>query len=373
MRYFAIVFFYLVIVTSSVLGQDLTSANDYSQRGISRFEKNDLEGAIADFTKVIEMNGQSLEFVYYFRGMAHYRKGNPDQAILDFTKAISIKPDPRFYDDRGDLLAKRGELDQAIADLNKAIEIAPRYAKAYGDRGLVRLMRGEDKDSELDFKKCFELDSALESQFRDAATKVKQRKVSASAQEKPEDVEVIKFEWSKANSKVFVGPSSQTIPVTATPVSATGTRVLADPNAKGEPGPPEVADSSGLTRSSARGSSENTRDVIQYQFNASLRNTGTKTIVAVKWAYFFEPKDPAHERLAYLFMTKTNIKPGTQKTLHDLLPSTGGPKGSIKLPDKNNEALFNERIAILRLDYADGSSWESSASAGAPQKNGPPH
>jgi hypothetical protein len=105
---------------------------------------------------------------------------------------------------------------------------------------------------------------------------------------------------------------------------------------------------------------------VEYKFTASIRNTGGKTIVAVKWAHFFEPKDLAHEGLAYLFMTKTNIKPGQEKTLHDSLP-TGGPNGSLKLPHKNNQALFNERIAIIRLEYADGSSWESSGAAGAPK------
>jgi len=337
---------------------------------MARFEKNDLDGAIADFTKAIEMNGQKLEFCYYFRGMAHYRKGNPDQAILDLSKAIGIKADPRFYVDRGNLLARQGELDRAIADLNMAIEMAPRYAKAYGDRGIVRLMRGEDTDAELDFKKCFELDGTLESQFRAAASKVKQRAVSHHEYEKPFDVEIIKFSWTEGLSRVLI-PSSPVIGITTSPVSATGTRVLADPTAKGEPGPPEVGDSSGRSLPHAGASTAGTRDAIEYKFFASIRNTGSKTIVAVKWAYFFEPKEVAHERLAYLFMTKPNIKPGKEKTLNDSIP-TDSPKGSIKMPHKN-QAPFNERIAILRLDYADGSSWESSAAHASPKKSGPPH
>src|SRR5258705_2930844 len=158
MRYFSILLISLLILTSAVQAQELTSADEYSQRGIARFQKNDLDGAIADFTKVIEMNGKDREFCYYFRGMAHYRKGNSTQAIDDLSKAIAIKPDPRFFDDRGNLLARQGELDRAIVDLNKAIEIAPQYGKAYGDRGLIRLIRGEATDAELDFRKCFELD-----------------------------------------------------------------------------------------------------------------------------------------------------------------------------------------------------------------------
>ncbi|HEY6122239.1 MAG TPA: tetratricopeptide repeat protein [Pyrinomonadaceae bacterium] len=373
MRYFSIILISLIIHTSAAYGQELTSADAYSQRGIARFEKNDLDGAIADFTKVIEMNGKDQEFCYYFRGMAHYRKGDPSQAIADLSKAIAIKADPRFYDDRGNLLAKQGELDRALADLNKAIEIAPQYAKPYGDRGLVRLMRGEASDAELDFRKCFELDSALESQFRAAANQVKQRAASRYLHEKPADVEIIKFSWTEAPSKILIAPSSGTIPVTTSPVSPTGTRVLADPNAKGESGPAELLNPSGVGVASPGSSAESTRDLIAYKFTVSIRNTGTKAIVAVKWAYFFEPKDPAHEGLAYLFTTKTNLSPGKEKTLNDSIPSAGGPKGSTKMPSKHNQALFNERLAILRLDYADGSSWHNAADVAGPQKTDPPH
>ena len=361
MRYFSVLFVFLFILTFTAQGQDLTSASEYSQRGITRFEKNDLDGAIADFTKVIELNGPNLEFCYYFRGLAHYRKGNLDQAIGDLSKAISIKGDARFYDDRGNLLAKQGDLDRAIADLDMAVKIAPQYAKAYGDRGLLRLMKQQDADAEVDFKKCFELDKSLEPQFRAAAAKMKQRSVSAYGKEKPSDVEITKFSWTEAPSKVLVASPSSAIAVTSTPVSATGTRVMADPGAKGLPGPPEVSNSSeGM--SAAGGSTTNTRDVIEYKFTTTIKNTGGKTIVAVKWAYLFEPRDLNREALAYLFVTKTTVKAGQEKSLSDVI--SNNPKNSMKLPQKSNQALFIERVAILRLDYSDGSSWESSGNGG---------
>ena len=366
MRYLSIVLIYLFILTSAAHGQNLTSANEYSQRGMARFEKNDLDGAIADFTKAIEMNGQNQEYCYYFRGMAHYRKGNSDQAIVDLSKAIAIKPHPRFYDDRGNLLAQQGELDRAIADLNKAIEMAPQYAKAYGDRGIVRLMRGENTDAELDLKKCFELDSALESQFKATASQVRQRAVSRYEQQKPSDVEVVKFNWT--SSMVLTAPASPAIPTSTSAVSPSGTRVLADPRAKGEPGPSVILDPTGTGLPPSRRPAASTRAVSDYKFTVSIRNTGSKTIVAVQWAYLFEPKDSAHEGLAYLFTTKTNIAPGKEKNLTESLSSAGSPKGPTKMPSKDSRAFFNERIAILRLDYADGSSWQSSGTSGGPQK-----
>lgn len=366
MRYLAIVLIYLFILTSAAHGQNITSANEYSQRGIARFEKNDLDGAIADFTKAIEMNGQNLEYCYYFRGMAHYRKGNADQAIIDLSKAIAIKPHPRFYDDRGNLLAFKGELDRAIADLNKAIEMAPQYAKAYGDRGIVRLMRRENTDAEQDFKKCFELDSSLESQFKATANQVKQRGVSRYEHQKPSDVEIVKFNWTEAPSLVLTGAASPSFPASTSTVSSSGTRVLADATAKGQPGPAEIFDPTGTGLPPSRLPDASPRAVRNYKFTVSIRNTGSKTIVGIQWAYFFDPKDSAHEGLAYIFTTKTNIAPGKEKGLTDSVSSAGSPKAA--MPSKNSRAFYNERVAILRLDYTDGTSWQSSGTPSGSNK-----
>ena len=170
MHYFNLPLIFLLLLTAGTAhAQEPVSADDFAQRGIDRFEKNDLEGAIADFTKAIELNGKQLEFCFYFRGIALYRRGRLDDAIADLSKAITLKQHPRFYDDRGNLLAQKGDFDGAIADLNRAIELEPKYAKAYGDRGIVHLMRGEDTAAESDFKKCFELDKTLETQFKNAA------------------------------------------------------------------------------------------------------------------------------------------------------------------------------------------------------------
>jgi tetratricopeptide (TPR) repeat protein len=364
MRY-SILFIFLLILTFAAHAQELPSADQYAQRGIARFQKNDLDGAIADFTKVIEMNGKDQEFCYYFRGMAQYRKGHPVDAINDLSKAIGIKPDPRFFDDRGNLLAKQGELDRAMADLNKAIEIAPQYAKAYGDRGLVKLLQGDSTSAEADFKRCFELDNKLQPEFKAAANQVKRAAASHFAHEKPTGVEITKFSWTEAPAKTLV-PSEGSISVNTAPVSATGTRVLANPNDKGDPGPGPVLNPSGITTPPFQKTSEDSRSFIDYKFTVALKNTGNKIITAIKWAYFFEPKDPAHESLAYLFVSKTEISPGKEKTITNSLANAQA--AHMKLPNKHNQALYNELVAILRLEYSDGTSWQSAADASNSQK-----
>jgi Flp pilus assembly protein TadD len=354
----------LLLTICTAHAQEPVSADDFSQRGISRFEKNDFEGAIADFTKAIEMKGHELEFCFYFRGIALYRRGRLDEAIADLSKAITLKQHPRFYDDRGNLLAQKGDFDAALVDLNRAIELDPKYAKAYGDRGIVRLMRGDHADAELDFKKCFELDKTLEIQLKLVVQEIKRHAVLRAEHQEPADVQIIKFSWNETPSRILTPPSSPVIPVSTSPVSQTGLRVLGNME-KGEPGPPthppglpNPIDPLGTTMSTA-GTPEMRVRGVDHKFSALIKNTGSKTITNVQWAYFFVPQD-GKDPFAYLFASKVDVAPGKEKNLHDQVTSVVIPANQGKGLSERNRALFKERVVIVRLDYADGSSWHSS-------------
>lgn len=346
----------LVLISHATLAQNPISAHDYSQRGIARFEKNDLEGAVVDFTKAIEMNGPQLEFCYYFRGIALYRLGKFDEALADLGKAITLKQHPRFYDDRGNLLAQKGDFDGALADLNKAIELESKYAKAYGDRAIVHLMRGEDAAAELDFKKCFELDKTLETQVKAAANRIRQLAIVRAKHNKPGDVEIIKFNWQETPSQVAVA-SEPSIPITTTAVSQSGLRVLGGSGEKGDPGPAPVREASSR-RYPGMNQPRTVATGVNYKFTVLIKNSGGKTIAGVQWAYFFFPKDSA-DPLAYVITNRTNLPPGKEKTLSEQVPSTHIHVGQGKGPTLHNRALFEERVVILRLDYADGTTWQS--------------
>ena len=361
MRYFHITLAFLIVLFAhAAQAQDLSSADEYTQRAMARFEKNDLDGAIADFTKVIELKGQNLEFCYYFRGMAQYRKGNLNLAVDDLTKALAIKSHPRFYLDRGNLLAKQGELERALADLNKAVELSP-DAKAYGDRGLIRLMRGEETLAEKDFTKSFELDRTLEPHVKAAANRIKQRNVARQRHQPPSDIQIIKFSWKESNSSVVVARQSP-VTTTTSSVSPSGTRLMADPRAKDEPGP------YGQTTPTGRPPPEPetfSRPVLIHKFSLALKNTGSKTIEGVEWAYVFYSKDPARDSVAYTFTSRANIGPGKEKTLSDWDYPASSASRKVRSPTTYTKDLFDEKIVILRLDHSDATKWQSSPVTGA--------
>jgi Flp pilus assembly protein TadD len=119
---------------------DKARAIVHNERGILHLEKGQLDQAITEFTKAIELDPKS-DWAYSNRGLAYVRKGQYDQAISDCNKALEINPrDAKAYFGRGLAYADgKGQYDQAISDFSKTIELNPRLAEAYSNRGLAYL------------------------------------------------------------------------------------------------------------------------------------------------------------------------------------------------------------------------------------------
>ncbi|MFH7028039.1 MAG: tetratricopeptide repeat protein [Heteroscytonema crispum UTEX LB 1556] len=81
----------------------------YKNRGNTRYEKGDYEGAIEDFTQAIKMNPNDAD-VYYNRGNARYNLGDKHEALEDFRKAAD------FYWKEGKL-AEHNDVRDKIVDL----------------------------------------------------------------------------------------------------------------------------------------------------------------------------------------------------------------------------------------------------------------
>lgn len=133
------------------------NAETYFNRGIAKRDKGDLDGAIAEFTKVIQLEPDYAE-AYYNRGVMKQGKGDDDGAIADYNNAIQIKPDhASAYNNRGAAKQGKGDLGGAIEDYTKAIQIEPEHASAYHNRGLVKQGRGDLDDAILDCTKAIAL------------------------------------------------------------------------------------------------------------------------------------------------------------------------------------------------------------------------
>ena len=132
----------------------------YCNRGFAKQTKFDFDGAIADFNKAAELkpddnniknmlwfakdeSTKSKPDLYVRRGIAKQEaNGDLNGAIVDYTKAIELKPDfAEAYFHRGYAKKGNGDLDGAIADYSKAIELKPNFAWAYNNRGWCEFLK----------------------------------------------------------------------------------------------------------------------------------------------------------------------------------------------------------------------------------------
>lgn len=129
----------------------------YNDRGNAHGKKSDLQSALADFNKVIELNPEDPD-AFYNRGLTYKKLAKIDRAFRDYSEAI--KRNPRYakaYNNRGAIYGQRGEFYDAITDFNHAIFLTGKNASAFYNRGLAYYSLGEYKNAISDLERAIEL------------------------------------------------------------------------------------------------------------------------------------------------------------------------------------------------------------------------
>jgi tetratricopeptide (TPR) repeat protein len=150
----------------------------------------DISDIVEDYTKAVRIKPRypeaffqrgiariSLSAVYYARSFAVVKAEFTDyekiirEAIRDFTKAIEQKPDfaeayfyraeaimnqfpasPRLNDEGNKMKDYyRESLRECIEDVSRAIDLKPDYARAYGERGRLEHLLGDETGANEDF------------------------------------------------------------------------------------------------------------------------------------------------------------------------------------------------------------------------------
>jgi tetratricopeptide (TPR) repeat protein len=151
---------------------------DLVNRGIEKGKEGNFDGAIADFTRAIELNPKD-DAPYYNRAQAKRLKKDAAGAIADYTRAIELgSTNPAAYNNRGNARAENNDRDGAIADYTRAIELKPDYARAYYNRAVAKKEKGDTTGAAADFKTTEKLDPELVSE--ESATDSKDNRPSGA-------------------------------------------------------------------------------------------------------------------------------------------------------------------------------------------------
>src|SRR5262249_6413416 len=100
-------------------------ARVYVLRGNAYVQMKELERALADYGRAIELNPKFAD-AFYFRGQVYRASKDLDRALSDFNQAIALNPRfANYFVHRGEAVRPKGEPDRALADLDKALALAP--------------------------------------------------------------------------------------------------------------------------------------------------------------------------------------------------------------------------------------------------------
>ena len=143
----------MIVKTSAVMnqpGNPTTSASapvqDYSffmKRGESSVEKGDLDAALVDFGKAMDLKPDSFE-TYLERGVVHLNKKALELAVTDLSKAVELNPKSAVaWANRGDAFEKKGDAVKARADYQKAVDLDANVEPAKTNLG--KIVAGEQR------------------------------------------------------------------------------------------------------------------------------------------------------------------------------------------------------------------------------------
>ncbi len=133
-------------------------AHAYNSRGAAFKRSGDLDRAIADYNRAIEINPEHDQ-AYNNRGLVYLSKRQYGRAIADFDRAIALNPKRwQAYVNRGVTHSAIGEYGRAIADYTKAMDLNPHYPIALMNRSYAHGRNGNPERALADIEAALSLD-----------------------------------------------------------------------------------------------------------------------------------------------------------------------------------------------------------------------
>lgn len=121
---------------------DPDNADIYFNRGTTRYDLGDKQGAIADYTQALRIDSNN-DVAYNNRGLSRYELGDQGGAIMDFNNALQLNPENAIaYFNRAAARTDLGDKLGCISDFSQAIRHQPNFALAYFYRGMSRMQVG---------------------------------------------------------------------------------------------------------------------------------------------------------------------------------------------------------------------------------------
>lgn len=176
-------------------------------------------------------------------------------------------------------------------------------------------------------------------------------------------VEVLDSKWSKSRQKI-ASPDNQPITPAQSALSQHNKnferkRRSIDPPGTPDPGAETIEGrSAALEKLEQESRAPKSKFVDGFLYQAKVRNAGKNTIDVVFWEYQFKELANPTNVVSRQFLCGVSIKPGKQEELIVFSALSPSVVISVNSLGSKSENLFEEKILINRVEYADGSIWQ---------------
>jgi tetratricopeptide (TPR) repeat protein len=132
-------------------------AEDLVRLGDGLFNQNDLDGAIAEYGKALQLQPDNFQ-THRTLGNALFNKNSFDEAAAEYREAIRLKPDdPDAHRSLGDALYNKGDYDGALAGYHDALRLKTGDGDAHRGLGDVFFVKGDLDQAATEYREAVRL------------------------------------------------------------------------------------------------------------------------------------------------------------------------------------------------------------------------
>lgn len=134
-----------------------TDAINYNNRGLIYFQSRQLENALADYNKALELNS-ALDSAYNNRANYYASRGQVAEALTDYEQALDLNPgNTRTWINQAITFRELGLYDLALENLDMALILGNLEDHIYVERGRTYHLRGDWNCAIADYQRALNI------------------------------------------------------------------------------------------------------------------------------------------------------------------------------------------------------------------------